>query len=63
MNLVNTVETIASIESGNLTLDMDRRALAYVLSFVDPKARAIAARQAQRHMFKSGIDARTTPKG
>lgn len=62
MPYVNTVGTINSIEKGEVSLDMDRRALVYVLSFVKPELRAVAARQAKRHMFESGIEARTTPK-
>ncbi|VVE72436.1 hypothetical protein PAN31117_04389 [Pandoraea anapnoica] len=62
MALIYTVETINDIEKGQLCLDMDRRALAYVLSFVNPKQRSIAARQAKRHMFKHGINAKTPSK-
>jgi len=58
MASVNTVETINSIEEGRLALDMDRKALAYVLSFVNPKLRAVAARQAERHMFEQGLKAK-----
>jgi hypothetical protein len=54
----NTTSTIASIEEGRLALDMDRKALVYVLTFISPRTRAIAARQAQRHMFKQGLEAK-----
>lgn len=48
MKIVNTAKTIATIGEGRLDVGMDRDALLYVLSFVSPKARAIAARQAYR---------------
>ncbi|WP_175720760.1 hypothetical protein [Burkholderia anthina] len=58
MTTVNTAKTIATIGEGRLEVGMDRDALLYVLSFVSPKARAVAARQAQRHMFNRGFYAK-----
>lgn len=58
MPFVNTVESINEIEQGDVHLGMDRRALAYVLSFVSPRLRAVAARQAKRHMFEQGLRAK-----
>jgi hypothetical protein len=58
----NTVRTIASIEEGRLALDMDKKALLYVLTFISPRTRAVAAQRAQKHMFKLGTDAKTAKK-
>ncbi|WP_261547180.1 hypothetical protein [Burkholderia multivorans] len=58
MKIVNSAKSIAAIAEGRLYIGMDRDALLYVLSFVNPKARAVAARQAQRHMFNRGFYAK-----
>ncbi|MGQ7938485.1 hypothetical protein [Paraburkholderia sp. D1E] len=47
----STIDTITAIEEGFVSTEMNRRAMAYVLSFVSPHARAVAARKAQHHMF------------